>query len=163
MKPDFDAVILLSHGSVLCGAEQNLIALAREMSDTLGVPVEASFLNYTAPQFEAAVGKLAAGGARRIRVVPYFLVHGKFLIENLPTLLEETRASHRVELTVAEHIGFHEALADAVIAAAADPQDETTLARAFGEAAAHCRDNPKCPLHGSVRCPASTREVEVVF
>jgi sirohydrochlorin ferrochelatase len=159
----FDAVVLLSHGSVLCGAEQNLMALAQELRCHLNIPVEPAFLNYTIPHFERAVEKLVFNGAERICVVPYFLVHGKFMNEELPRLIEAVDAKYPARFVVAEHIGFHELLADAVIEAASYSKEPPVWNRTLSAAASFCRDNPRCPLHGTVRCPASQREIEVTF
>lgn len=153
MEQNFDAAVILSHGSVLCGAEQNLLDLARALQERLGIPIEAAFLNYTAPHFDAAVEKLATAGAKRIRVIPYFLVHGKFLKEDLPPLLAAADAKYDVEVSVAGHIGFHELLADAVIAAASREAESDA---ALHTAASFCRNNPRCPLHGRPECPRSS-------
>src|SRR5687768_12976989 len=50
------AILLFSHGSVLCGSETNLLDLARAMESRGDAPiVEAGFLDYTEPRFETAL------------------------------------------------------------------------------------------------------------
>ena len=80
-----DALILFSHGSVLCGAGQNLFELARFMQARGDAPiVEVGFLNYSEPPFADAFRRCVERGATQITVVPYFLVAGKFVKDDLP-------------------------------------------------------------------------------
>lgn len=153
---DHTAIILLSHGSVLCGSERNLFAIASELRHTWP-RVEAAFLNYTRPKFEDILMQVVSEGATSVCIAPFFLIEGKFLKEDLPPLLAEARANHpEVNFVTALPIGFHDALADAVLASAAEaapidnPRAELTTAAAF------CRRSPKCPLHGTDSCPATS-------
>lgn len=148
------AILLFSHGSVLCGAERNLLELAERMRERGDAPVvEVAFLNYTEPTFEQAIERCLDAGARRIVVAPYFLIAGKFVTEDLARVVDEQRAKHpALEIDVADVIGFHESLADAVLASAAEaraPREWTAELRRAGE---HCREHPKCPLYGSDVC-----------
>jgi sirohydrochlorin cobaltochelatase len=144
-----NAILLFSHGSVLCGAERNLLALAKRMRERGDAAiVEVGFLNYTEPTFEHAVASCVAQGATRITIAPYFLIAGKFVVKDLPAQIDSARAAHpRIEFIVADVIGFHESLVDAILdsAAAARPPSEWTDAIA-------CRENPKCPLYGEPPC-----------
>ncbi len=83
--------------------------------------VEIGFLNYTDPPFAAAIRRCIEQGATRIIVAPYFLVAGKFVVEDLPRAIESARAEHpSIEVMVADVIGFHPALAEAILASARD-------------------------------------------
>lgn len=148
------AILLFSHGSVLCGAERNLLELAGRMRERGEAPiVEVAFLNYTEPTFEQAVERCLAAGARRIVVAPYFLIAGKFVTEDLARVVERERARHpSIEIAVAEVIGFHESLADAVLASASEARAPREWAAELRGAAAYCREHPKCPLYGSDVC-----------
>lgn len=149
-----DAIVLFSHGSVLCGAERNLIELAGRMREDGDPPiVEAAFLNYNEPDFESAVARCVAAGAKRIIVVPYFLVAGKFVAEELPSRIASARAIHPlIEFVTADIIGFHPALADAILASAAAAEPPHTWSEALRRPNEWCRENPKCPLYGRDAC-----------
>lgn len=132
----------------MCGAERNLLELAARMRERGDAPiVEVGFLNYTDPTFADAVTSCVRQGARRIVIAPYFLIDGKFVVKDLPGEIESARAAHpRIEFVVAAVIGFHEALADAVLEAASG------VPPSLAEAAALCREHPKCPLYGAPPC-----------
>ncbi|WP_026369598.1 sirohydrochlorin chelatase [Kallotenue papyrolyticum] len=157
-----DAIILFSHGSVLCGAGQNLFELAEHMRRQNAAPiVEVGFLNYSEPRFGEAVRRCVERGATTITVVPYFLVAGKFVQEDLPDQLATVQAAFPdVELRVAEAIRFHPLLADALLACATRAQPPSAWRDSRAQAAAFCRANPRCPLYGTEDCPA-TRPLEV--
>ena len=89
-----DAIILFSHGSVLCGAGQNLLELARYMRERGNAPtVEPGYLNYSEPRFEETFRQCVAQGATRITIVPYFLVAGKFVKDDLPQQIAAMQAA----------------------------------------------------------------------
>lgn len=149
-----DAILLFSHGSVLCGAERNLLELAQRMRARGDAAiVEVGFLNYTEPTFEHAVERCAAQGATRIVIAPYFLVAGKFVVKDLPAQIDAARAAHpSLTFVVADVIGFHEALADAILDSAASACAPSRWSEAIGDAAKDCRESPKCPIYGAPPC-----------
>ncbi len=157
-----DAIILFSHGSVLCGAGQNLFELAARMRERGDAPiVEVGFLNYSEPPFAEAFRCCVEQGATRITVVPYFLVAGKFVKEDLPGCIKAAQADFpQVEVRVAEAIRFHPLLADALLACAQRAQTPSFWRDTKAQVAAFCRANPRCPLYGTEDCPA-TRAAEV--
>lgn len=151
-----DAILLFSHGSILCGAERNLIEVASAMREQGAAPiVEVGFLNYSEPLFRDVVERCIEQGATRIVVAPWFLIAGQFVVEDLPATIEEARAMHPdVEFTVAGVIGFHPLLADAVLAAAESARSPEDW-RANPDALASCRESPRCPLYATDGCRAS--------
>ena len=153
-----DAIIVFSHGSVLCGAERNLLALAQRMRDRGDAAiVEVGFLNYTEPSFAVAVDRCVAQGATRIVIAPYFLISGKFVVQDLPKVIEEARAKHGgVAFATAGVIGFHEEMADAILASAAGAREPGAWLDDMTDNSDWCRENPKCPLYGSRVCRAHT-------
>lgn len=151
------ALILFSHGSLLCGAERNLFAIAGSLrSEQAAEIVEVGFLNYTDPLFSVAVDRCVAQGATSIVVLPYFLIAGKFVVEDLASCIATERERHPgVSFTVAPPIGFHERLADAVLASASEAAPEEQWADATQEVFASCRENPRCPLYATPGCRAA--------
>ncbi|HXI12297.1 MAG TPA: CbiX/SirB N-terminal domain-containing protein [Thermoanaerobaculia bacterium] len=151
-------VILFSHGSVLCGAERNLLGLAGRMRERGEMPiVEVAFLNYTEPDFETAVGRCVEQGATKIVIAPYFLIAGKFVLADLPATINSVRPRYpHVTFSTVGVIGFHRALADAVIASASVARPPAAWEDAAVDNSAWCREQPKCPLFGSTLCRVRT-------
>lgn len=155
-----DAIILFSHGSVLCGAGQNLLELAQQMQ-ARGVAsiVAPGYLNYSEPRFTETFRQCVAQGATRITVVPYFLVAGKFVKEDLPGVIAAAQAEFpSVQVEIADAIRFHPLLADALLACAERAQVPAAWRDTKAQAAAFCRASERCPLYGTDECPA-TRNV----
>jgi sirohydrochlorin cobaltochelatase len=152
-----DAVILFSHGSVLCGAGETLQAhAARLQAQGVAPVVEIGYLNYSEPPFVEAAARCIAAGANRLLVMPYFLVPGYFIKVEMPRTIEAAQTAHPgVTFVVAEPIGFDTRLADALIesAFAAAPPSEWRADRK--RAPFFCRDNPACPLYDTPDCPHS--------
>lgn len=150
-----NAIVLLSHGSVLCGSEQNLLHLAERMRSMQPDLVEAGFLNYSEPSFEAAIDLCMKKGASVITVVPYFLVAGKFATEDLPGRLEAVRNRYPdIGFKLAEPLRFHPLLADAVLSAAERSKEPAAWRGELGDAARFCRRSSRCPIFGRPPCPA---------
>ena len=149
------ALILFSHGSVLCGAGENLFAFARQMEARGDAPiVEVGFLNYSEPTFEAAFAECVERGATKITVAPYFLVAGYFVGVALPPKVEAMRAQFpQVEVVVAEALKTHELLAQAILNCAARAQKPEKWRDILDTAPQFCLDNPACPLNGTPKCP----------
>lgn len=151
------AILLFSHGSVLCGAGENLKALAREMQSRGDADiVEVGFLNYSAPPFSEAFATCIEKGATEIVVAPYFLVEGKFVKVDLPPKIEEMRAQFPdVQVQVAQAMRFHTTLADAILSCASRAQEPGKWRDILNTAPQFCRDSEECPLHGTPKCPAT--------
>lgn len=152
------AILLFSHGSVLCGAEQNLLDVAAAMRAAGDAPiVEVGFLNYNAPSFAEAVQRCVDQGARWIVIAPWFLVEGKFVRDDLPATIAMARHAHPdLEFVTAGVVGFHPALTDAVLSAAAAAREPVHWRGTTADARRWCRENPKCPLYGSATCRVRT-------
>ena len=155
-----DAIILFSHGSVLCGAGQNLFEIAARMQARGDAPiVEVGYLNFTEPTFAVAFRRCVELGATRVTVVPYFLIAGKFVKEDLPSFIEAARQEFpHVEVRTADAMRFHPLLSDALLACADRAQAPSVWRDTKAQAAAFCRASERCPLYGTEDCPA-TRSV----
>ena len=151
-----DAVILFSHGSVLCGSGGALLSHAARFRSRNGHEqiVEVGYLNYSDPPFTTAVERCAAAGAARIFVVPYFLVPGKFVTIDLPAAIGVARRQYPgIQFVVAEAIGYDEMLADAILESAAKALPQSRWREDLKAASSHCLANPMCPLYGTQDCP----------
>ena len=146
-----DAIVLFSHGSLLCGSGVALKQHAARLRDRDLAPiVEIGYLNYSDPPFAETVERCCAAGATRILVTPYFLVPGYFVNVALPRCIESARATHPgVEIVAAEPIGFDERLADALISAARGAAGHETWRDDLKNAVKYCTSNSQCPLFAS--------------
>ena len=151
------AILLFSHGSVLCGAGENLRALAQQMQNRGDADiVEVGFLNYSQPTFAEAFESCVEKGATEIVVAPYFLVAGKFVRVDLPPKIEEMKARFpHVQVLIAQAMRFHPTLADAILSCASRAQKPSQWRDILNTAPQFCRDNAQCPLYGTERCPAT--------
>jgi sirohydrochlorin ferrochelatase len=150
-----DGLILFSHGSLLCGAGETL----REHAERLRrlaefAAVEVGYMNYSQPPFQEAVARCAAAGVSRIIVVPYFLVPGKFVRSDLPKHIDAAKTAWpQLEFVVAEAIGYHEELADAILDMAKQARPSGFWREDYRRASAFCEVDPACPLYGTPQCP----------
>lgn len=150
-----DALILFSHGSLLCGAGEAADAHAarlRERGEYGFVAV--GYLNYSEPLFADAVKAAAEAGATRVVVAPYFLISGYFITKSLPDVLEPVRMAHpNIEFVVAEALGYDERLADALLESALGARGPEAWREPLKRASLSCRPHPECPLYGTSACP----------
>lgn len=150
-----DALILFSHGSLLCGSGQALVKHADELRFTGNWSlVEIGYLNYSEPAFQDTVDLCARAGATHCVVAPYFLIPGYFVSKSLPDAIQTAQLRHpRMQFTVAEAIGFDEELADTILDCAAHPLASEHWRDDLFAATSYCRANPECPLFGTYQCP----------
>jgi sirohydrochlorin ferrochelatase len=150
-----NALILFSHGSLLCGAGEALEAHAARLRERGGYDrVEISYLNYSEPSFAEAVRTVVAAGATRIVIAPYFLISGYFVTKSLPETLAPVQAEHPdVIFVVAEALGYDESLADALLESALAAKTAEHWREPLARAARSCRPDPQCPLYGTPACP----------
>ena len=150
-----DAIILFSHGSLLCGAGEALKAQAARLRERgLAPVVEIGYLNYSEPPFADTVARVAEQGATRIVVAPYFLVPGKFVKVDLPRAVQAAQSLYPdVEFVVADAIGYDPRLAGALLDSAHTPFGPERWREDLRRAAQYCRVNPGCPLYDTAACP----------
>jgi sirohydrochlorin ferrochelatase len=155
-----EAIILFSHGSLLCGAGENLRELADRMRRRGDAPlVEVGYLNYSEPGFASSFDRCVAAGASAITVVPYFLVAGYFVKVDLPREIAAVQARHpAIEVRVADAMRFHPALADALLSCAARARPPAQWRDILNTAPRFCAANPRCPLYGDEKCPATAQD-----
>jgi len=155
-----DALILFSHGSLLCGAGEALEAHAARLRERGAFAIVAiGYLNYSEPAFAEAADAVIAAGATRIIVAPYFLVPGYFVSKGLPGALAPVQAAHPdVTFVVADALGYDESLADALLESALGARPADHWREPLAPAANACRANPACPLFGTLACPKAPQK-----
>jgi sirohydrochlorin ferrochelatase len=156
-----NALILFSHGSLLCGSGGALEQHARRFrkSKTWDI-VEIGYLNYSLPTFADAVERCYSAGARAIAISPYFLVSGYFVTHSLPKCINAAKKDYPdLNFVTAEAIGFDPTLADIILENALNPLEPDQWRRDLTEASLKCRVNPECPLYGTASCALAPAEV----
>ena len=150
-----DAIVLFSHGSVLCGSGVALDAHAQRLRESGIAPiVEVGYLNYSEPAFGDTVARCVLAGATRILVAPYFLVPGYFVDTALPKAVAAAQEQFpALTFAVAKAIGFDEMLADVLITSAQSARPSALWGEDLQRASQFCRPNPQCPLFGTPACP----------
>ncbi len=108
---------VFAHGSSVESANEAVRAVTAEMARRGGYEVvEAAFLGGGAPDLAGALDHVAARGAARVVVIPYFLTLGLHLKRDLPRLIEELRQTHPgLEIEVTEPLDGHPAMVDALL------------------------------------------------
>lgn len=150
-----NALILFSHGSLLCGAGEALETHAARLRQTgTWDRVAVGYMNYSEPTFAVAVASCRAEGVTHITVAPFFLIPGFFVSQTLPERLAAAReAFPDVTFTVAEALGYDAGLADALIDSAQSPLGPDEWRDDLTAAARGCRARADCPLYATPNCP----------
>ncbi|HLH41626.1 MAG TPA: CbiX/SirB N-terminal domain-containing protein [Bryobacteraceae bacterium] len=109
--------IVFAHGSSVESANDAVRAVARELAERGQFElVAAAFLEGGEPNLNDAARELAARGARRLRVVPYFLTLGLHLQRDLPKLIAQARlAVPGIEIESTAPLDGHPAVVDALL------------------------------------------------
>ena len=106
--------MFFAHGSSIDSANQAVREVARAAATRGGFERwEAAFLEGGSPDLRGAVAQLAAAGATRIVVVPYFLTLGLHLQRDLPRLVAEVAGAYKdIDIVCGDSLDGHPALAE---------------------------------------------------
>jgi sirohydrochlorin ferrochelatase len=109
--------IVFAHGSSVESANHAVRSVASEMARRGEYQhVIAAFLENGQPDLTAAVYELAARGALRVIVIPYFLTLGLHLQRDLPPLIERARLAHPgIEIEMTAPLDGHPAMVEALL------------------------------------------------
>lgn len=115
------SLIVFAHGSSVDAANDAVREVARQLAEREGKLVEPAFLEGGRPDLAGAVARCAEQGAKKVKVLPYFLTLGLHLKRDLPRLVEEARKLHGgVEIEVAAPLDGHPGLIQALSDRAAE-------------------------------------------
>jgi len=110
------AFVLFAHGSRIEAANEAVREVAKKMAGSGGFSVEPAFLELGKPDLAGAIDRLAARGAARIIVLPYFLTLGTHLQRDLPKLVRDSASRHPgVEVEAAAPLDGHPALLEVLL------------------------------------------------
>lgn len=110
-------IVVFAHGSSVGPANEAICQVAGELARAGGYSlVEAAFLDIAHPDLPEAIERLAARGARRVIVVPYFLMPGLHLERDLPRIVKEIQSTHQdLTVQVTEPLDGHPALLEILL------------------------------------------------
>ena len=110
------AVILLGHGSRVEKAGGDMERVAAILRDRHGFPmVEYCFMSRLPPHFPETLAAVAARGATRVLVIPYFLHMGLHIRLDIPEMMQQEAARYPgVRLQLGGNLGYDEILVDLV-------------------------------------------------
>ena len=109
---DDEAVLLVGHGSRREKSNEQVRALAADLEDRLGLPVDAGFLELATPSISDAIAGLAAT-VSRISVVQLSLFAASHVKNDVPLAVQRARSEHPgVTVHNGAHLGVHPALVD---------------------------------------------------
>lgn len=142
LKPN-DGVILVDHGSRVAESNEALLVIAKRFQATLQhAIVEPAHMELAEPSISTAVSRCVAQNAKRIVVVPFFLLPGRHWRQDIPQL---TRAAceryEALPFIVTAPLGDAQGVVDVLIGRMA-----TCLSSAerSGEACEVCQPGPTC-------------------
>src|SRR5262245_40713946 len=103
-------LVIVDHGSRRGESNQMLVELVdrfrRGASDY--ITVEPAHMELADPTIAQAFDRCVAAGAKRVVVMPYFLLPGRHWDQDIPRLTAEAAAKHGgVEFLVAAPLGLH--------------------------------------------------------
>ena len=166
--PDIDlihtGIIIVDHGSrreesnrMLLDVVALFVNSAAEVPEVPGVPgvpgaygiVEPAHMELAEPSIATAFDACVRRGARRVVVMPYFLLPGRHWDQDIPRLAAAAAANHPgIEFLVAAPLGLHPLLAQLIRA-----RIDHCLAHAAGKAAECdvCAGTGRCVMRGGGR------------
>jgi sirohydrochlorin ferrochelatase len=137
------AVIIVDHGSRRAESNAMLeVFVERFRARSSCVIVEPAHMELAEPSVAEAFDRCVDAGARRVVVIPYFLLPGRHWEQDIPRLAAEAASRHPgIEYLVGAPIGLHPMMVDVVQA-----RLDHCLAHAAG-------DGPACDAcEGTGRC-----------
>lgn len=116
------ALLLIAHGSRRQQSNDEVVLLADWLKENCAGQydiVHAGFLELAETLIPDGIKKCVDEGATLIVVLPYFLNSGRHVIEDIPEIVDETKASYpETDIKVAPHLGASELMMDLLISTA---------------------------------------------
>lgn len=110
-----EAILILAHGSRETQTEKTFDALVEQVRDLTGRVVEPAFMEFSPRTITAGLESLVARGAKRIRVVPYFLFTGVHIKKDIPEEIAAYRQKNpELEIVLEDVIGTDPLMVDIV-------------------------------------------------
>jgi len=109
------AFILAAHGSRLASANDEVRALAARLSEILGHPIRAAFLELALPSIADAIESAAKDSPSEILILPYFLTQGKHVLQDIPAIIAaEAERFPKLKMRLLPYLGQSEGWAEQI-------------------------------------------------
>lgn len=109
-------VLLVAHGSRGHDANDEVRRLTEKLSrkfDCDRVQVRCAFLELAEPSIPSSIDQAVNGGARQITVLPYFLVAGRHVAQDIPDIVREKRDEYpEVDIRLVDYLGAADCVVD---------------------------------------------------
>lgn len=129
MKAGKRALLLVAHGSRLSEANAEVARLAERLREASGDQYEIvthAFLEIAEPGIPTGIDACIAQGATQLWVLPYFLVAGRHVRDDVPALLEQARERHpQIAIYLCAHLGAEAGLPELLLRLAKDGTGNT--------------------------------------
>ena len=116
------ALLLIAHGSRRTQSNEEVILLADKLKNNCSEQysiIHAGFLELAETLIPDGIKKCADDGATSITVLPYFLNSGRHVIEDIPNIVNATKADYpQVNIKIAQHLGASDLMMDLLISSA---------------------------------------------
>jgi len=163
MSPN--GIFIVDHGSRSEESNRLLEEVARRFAGRYAensLVVEPAHMELAEPSIATAFGRCVTRGARRVVVMPYFLLPGRHWAQDIPALTAQAAARHAgVEFLVTAPLGLHPLMAEVIRA-----RIEHCVAHAAGDAAEceACAGTGRCRMGagGAAGAVGEDREAERV-
>ena len=149
--PDGTAVIVVDHGSRRQSSNAMLEEMVRRFAQASRFDiVEPAHMELAEPSIRTAFRKCVDRGARRVVVLPYFLLPGRHWNEDIPELTRRAAGEHPgIDYLVASPIGLHPLMLGVM---------QARLDHCLAHAAGRAEDCESC--RGTGRCRFETAPAE---
>ncbi len=111
------AVVLVGHGSREKGFQSAMEKVARRLKAQKKYDfVRCAYLEITPPSIPEAAAWCARKGARKIFVLPYFLLKGRHTQSDIPQIVKRLKAEYLglVHIVLCPYLGYHDRLVSVV-------------------------------------------------
>lgn len=110
-------IIVVGHGSRSEDAKDVFIeivdALKKKLSDK---NVDGCFMEISKPYIPAKIDEMYKTGVRDFTILPYFLIPGIHIKEDIPEILQEAKDKYGdITVALADPIGFHDKLIEVLV------------------------------------------------
>ena len=106
-------LVVVGHGSRSKDARDVFFKIVEQLKGSMGIEVEGCFMEISEPFIPEVIGNMYTKGIREITVLPFFLFSGIHIKEDIPAILLSVKNKHTdLKITMAQPIGYHEALVD---------------------------------------------------
>ena len=113
------ALIIAAHGSRKKESNMEVASLADRLSKkatgSFGF-VDHAFLQFAEPLLEKKIDELAAKGAKKIVIFPFFIAAGNHILVDIPEVVKRAKNAHAdIDFTITDHLGKIQAVEEIIL------------------------------------------------